>query len=681
MLQRRAAAPLQRAPTGEEDTGVVPPIVHDVLRTPGQPLELRTRAFMEARFGHDFSHVRVHTESRAADSAKAIHARAYTLGSDVVFANGQYAPQTHEGRALPTHELTHVRQQRAGLSQSIQRAPDDAGQPATRVAGAPVVLQRKIDSAACLAQTDEILPSIGLVATIDRELTLIDTLGSEYDPLKKKIRANTEARKFVCYAGVPAVLALWDTRTVAGALDVPAAHAALGADTAKIYSKNLDTSWLPRRRIARAQNEMSAVVSWVKSEETKTQLPQLLLPSLPAPQRENVAGAAAELDALIPVFESAPKEFAAAASTAFQLRERLDKAKAEAIKAKNPDYMGSPREALEEAEKIAKTLQQELEAVHRGIDVGDLMKKSEEVAGAVAKLRQSSATVDSDTIRGMREVVNTFREEVVARSKQVTDLAGAARRVSFVLRYFGALNTPGFANAPGKDEMKAMRGHLDLLGDDLVLLFGSHAMLSFDFFSELAKQINRQLDQRPAMETALGHETALVPPKADVLDYFRTLEKKSNNEVTDAYTAYAQAFFQHRIVVKLEDFDVSRLEEIFARPLSLAGLRPLVCTGYAVLGANLLIAAGAKTQEFIVAVRASAEQLHTHQLDEGHAVAVMNRKGATMYVSNDLVVHNVSDAIGPNAVAWTHKQFPLISGKGKTVQEATEALRVELGKH
>src|SRR5215813_7566112 len=64
----------------------VPSIVHDVLRSEGRPLDLQTRAFMEPRFGHDFSQVRVHTDSQAAESARMVNALAYTAGRDVVFA-------------------------------------------------------------------------------------------------------------------------------------------------------------------------------------------------------------------------------------------------------------------------------------------------------------------------------------------------------------------------------------------------------------------------------------------------------------------------------------------------------------------------------------------------------------------------------------------------------------------
>ncbi len=90
----------------------VPPIVHEVLRSPGQPLDPATRAFMEPRFGHDFGPVRVHTDARAAQSAQSVNALAYTVGRDVVFDAGQYAPHTREGKSLMAHELTHVVQQR-----------------------------------------------------------------------------------------------------------------------------------------------------------------------------------------------------------------------------------------------------------------------------------------------------------------------------------------------------------------------------------------------------------------------------------------------------------------------------------------------------------------------------------------------------------------------------------------
>ena len=90
---------------------------------------------MEPRFGRDFSRVRVHADTRAADSARAVAARAYTVGSDVVFGPGEYAPATTAGRHLIAHELAHVVQQAdgavhvsgGGLPLQRQQAPADLG--------------------------------------------------------------------------------------------------------------------------------------------------------------------------------------------------------------------------------------------------------------------------------------------------------------------------------------------------------------------------------------------------------------------------------------------------------------------------------------------------------------------------------------------------------------------------
>jgi len=99
-------------------------VVHDVLRSPGRPLDAGVRAVMEPRFGHNFAHVRVHSDARAADSADALGAFAYTAGPHIVFGAGQYAPHTEGGRSLLAHELAHVVQQ--NRSSAVNAGPDDA---------------------------------------------------------------------------------------------------------------------------------------------------------------------------------------------------------------------------------------------------------------------------------------------------------------------------------------------------------------------------------------------------------------------------------------------------------------------------------------------------------------------------------------------------------------------------
>jgi hypothetical protein len=94
--------------------------VHEVLRSPGQPLDPAARTFFEPRFDHDFGQVRLHTDARAADAARELGARAYTIGRDIAFGSGEYVPETPAGRRLLAHELAHVVQQRQGTSLTVR---------------------------------------------------------------------------------------------------------------------------------------------------------------------------------------------------------------------------------------------------------------------------------------------------------------------------------------------------------------------------------------------------------------------------------------------------------------------------------------------------------------------------------------------------------------------------------
>jgi hypothetical protein len=158
LVQRRAA--------GTAQPSIIPPIVHETLGSPGHPLDASTRAFMEPRFGHDFSQVRVHTDSRAGDSARAINAHAYTSGNDIAFAPGKYQPDSHSGRHLLAHELAHTvqqaRLQRRASDLSVDTAPDSRFErEADRVAhsvvngaNAPIIANRPPAAAISRAKDD-----------------------------------------------------------------------------------------------------------------------------------------------------------------------------------------------------------------------------------------------------------------------------------------------------------------------------------------------------------------------------------------------------------------------------------------------------------------------------------------------------------------------------------------------
>jgi len=113
---------LQTKPVQEQNTEVAPDLHSRIkgLQGDGQPLAKSERRFFEPRFGTDFSQVRLHTGSRASESARAIRARAFTTGRDIFFGSEEYAPGTNKGQRLLAHELTHVIQQQSSLIKLVQ---------------------------------------------------------------------------------------------------------------------------------------------------------------------------------------------------------------------------------------------------------------------------------------------------------------------------------------------------------------------------------------------------------------------------------------------------------------------------------------------------------------------------------------------------------------------------------
>jgi len=129
---------LQRKAVGSAPLAV-PASVHETIGSPGRPLDSDTRGSLEPRFHHDFSRVRVHTDVSAGESAQEVGAAAYTVGHNIVFAPGNFAPASDEGRTLLAHELAHVVQQESGDPGRLVSAPDWA--------------EREADSAAAQVQS------------------------------------------------------------------------------------------------------------------------------------------------------------------------------------------------------------------------------------------------------------------------------------------------------------------------------------------------------------------------------------------------------------------------------------------------------------------------------------------------------------------------------------------------
>lgn len=179
--RKKRGGMLQRSALNAQPTLSVPPIVHDVLKSPGQPLDAGTRALMEPRFGHDFSKVRVHADTKAAESAGTVSALAYTVGRDVVFGTGQYAPATPQGRKLLVHELAHVVQQ-----------GNAAFQPGTAldVAAPRDSLEGQAEAAAAHSNTGT-LPFAGSVRTATLVQRAVGEAGKQTAPIRSDVNFNS----------------------------------------------------------------------------------------------------------------------------------------------------------------------------------------------------------------------------------------------------------------------------------------------------------------------------------------------------------------------------------------------------------------------------------------------------------------------------------------------------------
>jgi hypothetical protein len=130
---------VQRAPLDPPRIGLTseaPTAVHAALALPGRAMDAEVRRFFEPRFNEDFSNVRLHMGAEAAHSARTLGAKAYTVGSDIVFADAQYDASSASGRRLLAHELAHVVQasDASHMPSAIRR--QSASQDPTAASGA-----------------------------------------------------------------------------------------------------------------------------------------------------------------------------------------------------------------------------------------------------------------------------------------------------------------------------------------------------------------------------------------------------------------------------------------------------------------------------------------------------------------------------------------------------------------
>ena len=184
---------LQRSSVDQAGTATVPPIVHEVLSSPGQPLDLATRSNFESRFGYDFSAVQVHHDPMAQESARRLHAKAYTVGQNIVFSKGHYSPDSRQGRELIAEELAHTIQQGRG-GDVPKLDPSDAHEQDAKIAakaavnGSVPVTVRSATGVGIARSIDD-----WLVSTPDIQTWSFNQLQDEIDEIQQWLRKQTSS--------------------------------------------------------------------------------------------------------------------------------------------------------------------------------------------------------------------------------------------------------------------------------------------------------------------------------------------------------------------------------------------------------------------------------------------------------------------------------------------------------
>jgi len=595
----------------------------------GDALPGVVRSRMEPAFGASFAGVRLHADATAAQLSDRLNARAFTIGRHVAFGRGEFQPGTPGGDALIAHELAHVVQQ-GGAAVAGRALADGTDDRAS---------ERDADGAATRAVTA--LWSPGLAPARGAGLQARPALRSG---LRLQRCGSSQKGMKTDAGGKQGKLSVREQRTSA---------------------------------IAEAGASLREVNTWATGQVKHQGVPEITgVVGLPAEHAKNVRVAIERLAQAKALFGGAQLE---------KLPPKLDEIKNHAREANK--YSGSPA-----AEHVLTAKHELIQAVNAAEEAAaivgtlgkmfDIDKIATDVDAIVTALNgvQAGTHAIGDVIDAVDKKVKAVKKALQELRERFAATPAAIERIVFVLQSFLALNAPEMAEAPGADDvtrfLSVAGGNL---GTDFSQVFGDgKETTGFDVFVTYAAVLAKQLKVRRQMEAAGVTPASPIPSQQNAEDLFTALKTKPNSAVTKAYMDYAQAYFFHRVIDKFQDLQVTSVAEFYTRKLSIMGMRPLVCTGYALLGSHLLRLAGATLQTFMVRIKATDAHIRANNIDSGHAVARMTRNGKTFFVSNDAIADTEDDAIGDHAVAWRTPGAPNFDGFDKNINTAADKSNARL---
>ncbi len=597
----------------------------------GETLHGGTKSKMEDAFGESFSDVEVHRDGNAASVSGEMNARAFTYGNHIAFGSGEYSPGTMEGDALIAHELAHVSQQKNGSAAGVQQKGGDAASNG----GDHAALEADADQAA--------------------EQAVMQTYGGGKGIGKKRVQKRSGLRVQRCASGQK-------KPTVPSTGPSQAQMKLIRRFRSEKFEKR-------ESEMARAGTLLSRISEWADTEKSKQSMPESVgVVGLAPQQMTNATQALGILKDNRTAFDlTGTKDVIAKTQEASRTAKGVKKY----IGQSDQEFRLQFRKGLIDAGNSLDEAETALEKLRDAIDGYPLYQDIEKAREMLEKVK--AGTVDqADGIDAVADQLKAVNSKLFQAQVDGGNRTPHIDRIAFVIQYFIALNNADHKGQPSAAEMKKFRGTLaGSLSDDLSNVFGDGQ--HYDLFVRFADMLDKQLAIRESMAKA-GLPAGMVPSQQEIGNYFKSLAGKSNDEVIRAYQDFAQGFFFHRIVTNLDDMKLGNIDEIFKRNPSIAGARPLVCSGYAILGAGLISRAGGKVEQFINGVRATDDDILNDSLQTGHSLAQISRSGKRFFVSNDIIAGTEKEGLSS-----LDNKGTMYTATGPTQQKSLENLAKKLG--
>lgn len=528
----------------------------------------------------------------------------------------------------------------------------------------------------CMHQPSGVLPGrIGPLKQMRRAVLVFQHFTEEeLDELEQLIRANRQARRFVCTRGLSGLLAVSDTLD-GTTIDIEAARTRLDSDE---ISDETNRPFLRRQR--RSRETVGDVTEWARRESRPATIPSMTsIVGLPEEHRTALERVLQLLQSNTVDVGRLSGAFQQAVTDATNTLTEIRQVRSSSLWSQNRFPYEQAAAASSEAEAVVTALRE----ANRYMEMTDLIRQVRELQTSLEPPSGLGELSEDDLYdaldRAQEQVSELVRSagelrDQIRRRAQTVPSAESFERVRYLLTYFLAMNDPDREDSSTTAQRQEFIASVDDFNDDLQAVFGTGAMAfqsPVELLEVLGRRLGAQMSVRNQMAQQLNQDPGAVPEMGNVRAYFRSLHGQPLATIEQAYERYAGAYFEHRGLTNQADLQVDEFSDLFNRPIGIGGTRRLVCTGFARLGAQLLMDAGATLVRYRIRFHYTPAEVAAQSFSDGHAVARLTLDGTDIWVSNQYIFHRLGQAMN---VAWSNPDDSAIDGTGSTLEAAISDL-------